>query len=146
MKEQKRSSREENRSLVNHTEDQMRHYEPEHVVTGNYRMGLEAIKNSDLPGAIALLSSEPTDSACYGLALANKALAELRLGSFTVSESTGRQALAEFKSHGCPHPPTWIQTFRNLGESVSLQDHRWSSMFFMQLSYQCFSGEQESGD
>ena len=99
----------------------MRHYLPNHEVTANYIEGMRAIENQQLARAVDILSDEASTSACYGLALANKALTELRLERFGASETTAKLALAEFDAKGCPHPPTWVQTFRNLGEALSLQ-------------------------
>lgn len=99
----------------------MRHYLPNHEVTTNYIAGMRAIEIEQLPNALAILSSEPADSPCYGLALANKALVELRLEQYQTSETTAKLALTRFKAEGCPHPPTCVQTLRNLGEAMSLQ-------------------------
>lgn len=99
----------------------MRNYLPNHEVTTNYIEGMRAIQSEQLQSAVDILSAEPPTSACYGLALANKALAELRLERFREAETAGRHALAEFKAKGCPHPPTCVQTFRNVGEAISLQ-------------------------
>ncbi|PWU16972.1 MAG: hypothetical protein C5B50_12290 [Verrucomicrobia bacterium] len=98
-------------------------YLPNHKVTLNYASGMLAIHRQQLGDALDILAAEPADSPCYGLALANKALVELRLERYAVAENTGRMAITEFDTAGCPHPPTWVQTIRNLGESISLQ-HR----------------------
>lgn len=99
----------------------IRQYSPNYEATPNYISGMRAIQNGQLPDAMAILSSEAVGSPCYGLALANKALVQLRLEQFDESEATANLALAQFDSKGCPHPPTWVQTIRNLGEAIGLQ-------------------------
>jgi tetratricopeptide (TPR) repeat protein len=118
----------------------MRHYLPTHQVTANYVAGMIAIEHDHLQEALAILSKEPVNSSCYGLALANKALIQLRLEFYSQAEETGRAALMEFEANGCPHPPTWIQTARNLGESVALQGREMESLHI--FSQTCsFGGE-----
>lgn len=99
----------------------MRRYLPNHEVTPTYFSGLQAVESNDLPKALTILSAEPVTSSCRGLALANKALIELRLDRFRAAERTAETTLEHFELLGCPHPPTWVQTLRNLGEAVRAQ-------------------------
>jgi hypothetical protein len=98
--------------------------------TSNYVAGREALEVENLQKALAIFSTEPVDSPSYGLALANKALVELRMDRYAASEATGKLALVQFAEHGCPQLPNWVQAFRVLGESISLQDRIKESLTF----------------
>ena len=102
----------------------MSHYLAGYAPTETYRQGMKFIKEDRLPEAVAALDSEPTDSPCYGLALANSGQALLRQELFQLAENRSRRALETFSSKGCPHPPSWVQCARNLAESVGAQNRR----------------------
>jgi len=64
-----------NASLIMAEDD---YYRSEHDYTANYLAGIQKMVEKP-EEAIAILMAEPVESICYGLALANIALAQLRL-------------------------------------------------------------------
>ena len=99
-----------------------RPYVPSHVVTDNYAAGMLAMQDGRLSDATTYLSNEPVDSPCHALAHGNLAMVQLRLGRFESAEATARETLAEIHFTGCPHPPSWVQFVRTLGESLASQE------------------------
>jgi tetratricopeptide (TPR) repeat protein len=102
----------------------MKYYVAGYRPSDNYLRGMLAIEEGDLQRARKILSEEPIDSRCYGMASANLAQTEIRLEKYAEAETSARAALRIFLSPlGCPHPPTFVQAYRNLGESLSQRDH-----------------------
>jgi hypothetical protein len=97
------------------------YYRSNHVATDNYRAGMKAMMGGQPEEALRILLNEPENSVCRGLALVNAALAELRLERYANAVETGERALLHFENHGCPHPPSWVQAIRNIGEGTAAQ-------------------------
>ncbi len=96
-------------------------YVPKHETTVNYMAGMTALNSDKMNKALDLLLAEPPESPCYGLAIGNAALVYRAMGQFERAEKLALGALHEFESKGCPHPPTWVQVARTLGDAISCQ-------------------------
>lgn len=97
------------------------YYHSEHERTENYKAGIQKMMEGKPEDAVAILTVEPVDSICYGLALANAALALRHLDKYDEAIAMANRALEQFKTPGCPHPPTYIQTLRTLAEATAQQ-------------------------
>jgi tetratricopeptide (TPR) repeat protein len=104
------------------------YYQANHEVTENYKAGMLATKEGKLEESIALLLKEPSDSPCYGLALANVALAQCRLDRYVDAIATGNRALEQFTDPGCPHPPTLVQALRTIADATAQQGRHLESL------------------
>jgi len=91
------------------------------VMTANFVRGMQALNENRIEDALEAFDRESPESPCYGLALANRGVIEIKREQFGSAEQTCGLALSLFLDKGCEHPPTWVQTMRVLGESVSLQ-------------------------
>lgn len=108
--------------------NQSKKYFPCHPITKNYICGMKAINEGRLIDAINILSQEPTDSPCITLAKGNTAQTLLRLERLQEAEQVGREAVKLCIAKGCPHPPSFVQFIRNLGECISTQGRREESL------------------
>jgi tetratricopeptide (TPR) repeat protein len=99
----------------------MPEYIPDHTITKNYALGMEAIRKNLLEDAIGILQYEPEDSPCYAMALGNCALAHFRIGHFQQAEKLSNIAIALIKVRGCPYLPSYVQFSRNLGDILAHQ-------------------------
>ncbi|MFN8578837.1 MAG: CHAT domain-containing protein [Candidatus Sericytochromatia bacterium] len=110
-----------------------RDYVPEYQTTQNYMDGMTALLNNNLEEAVKILQQEPEFSPCYSLAIGNSALALLRLEKFEEAEKWGIKTLEELNKdkYFCPHVPSGIQFFRNLGESIMKQGRYIESIRFL---------------
>jgi tetratricopeptide (TPR) repeat protein len=96
-----------------------RHYVPKHPVTATYYQGGRLIA-ANLPlDAIAVLSTEPVDSPCYGLALTQVALLNLHLSRYPEAIDAAQKALANFQEKDCPMPPMAVMARWIVGDALS---------------------------
>lgn len=92
-------------------------------MTENYHSGMNALWAGELAEALRILSDEPLDSPCFVLAIGNAGQAALRMDQYERAEKLIRTALATYEQEKkCPHPPSIVQFYRNLGESLVAQN------------------------
>lgn len=96
----------------------VREYPRHHEVTENYERGLSYMEDDRLEEALETLLAEPDDSPCFGLARGNAAMVLLRRGRFQEAEAIADETLSFLDTHGCPHPPSWVQFVRHYAEAL----------------------------